>query len=76
MHMLSEQYIHFRRWRNLELGALLRLNELFDQHRTIMLAVKNKEKEEVRKILHKHIDTIELYGSILKNTKNEFFYKK
>ena len=76
MHMLSEQYIHFRRWRNLELGALLRLNELFDQHRTIMLAVKNKEKEEVRKSLHKHIDTIELYGSILKNTKNEFFYQK
>ncbi len=76
MNMLSDSYIHFRRWRNLELRSLFRLDQLIQQHENIIRDLRNKDRIAVRKSLHDHIDTINLFSSVLEKTKNEYFYKR
>ncbi len=76
MDMMSDSYIHFRRWRNLELRSMLRMDELIEQHENIIVNLRNKDRLAVRKSLHEHIDTIRLFNSVIEKTKNEYFYKR
>lgn len=76
MEMLADPYIHFRRWRNLELRSLMRVKELLKQHEAILNDLRREDRIAVRRSLHTHIDTIELFAPVCEKTKNEYFYKQ
>lgn len=76
MHMLDDSYIHFRRWRNLELRSLMRVNQLTEQHEKIVEKLRARDREGARKVMHEHIDTLGLFQSVCEKTDNEYFYKK
>ena len=76
MEMLADPYIHFRRWRNLELRSLMRVKELLKQHEDILRDLRKGDRIAVRRSMHVHIDTIELFTSVCEKTKNEYFYKR
>lgn len=76
MDMLDDPYIHVRRWRKLELHSLMRVKELIRQHQDIVNNLRKKDRLEVRKSMHDHIDTTSLFRSVDEKTKNEYFYKR
>lgn len=76
MHMLDDDMIHFRRWRNLELKSLLRVQELLKQHEEIVSCLEKRDSAATRTILHKHIDSVDLYNRVCETISNEYFYKK
>lgn len=76
LDMLANSYIHFRRWRNLELRSLMRLDELIRQHENIVRDLRSKDRMAVRNSMHIHIDTVGLFNSVREKTKNEYFYKR
>lgn len=76
MNMMADSYIHFRRWRNLELRSMMRVDNLIEEHRAIVDALRKRDRMLVRKVLHEHIDATRLYDSVCEKTKNEYFYKR
>lgn len=76
MRMLDDSYIHFRRWRNLELRSMMRVDQLIEQHDSIVRHLRNGNRQAVRKSMHVHLDTMDLFNSVCEKTKNEYFYKR
>lgn len=76
MNMMSDSYIHFRRWRNLELRSMMRVENLIGEHKGIMDALRSRDRMLVRKVLHDHIDATQMYDSVCEKTQNEYFYKR
>lgn len=76
MKMMDESYIHFRRWRNLELRSMITVKQVIDEHEEIVRALKARDRQEARRKIHTHIDKVDLFYSECKRTKNEYFYKR
>lgn len=76
MDMMADSYIHFRRWRNLELRSMMRVENLIEEHRAIVAALRSRDRMLTRKVLHEHIDATRLYDSVCEKTQNEYFYKR
>ncbi len=73
--LISELYIHFRRWRNLELGRTYRVAGLIDQHREIVRCLRSGDRKATRKVLHDHINTVSIYETFSEEDKNSYFLK-
>ncbi len=76
MKMMDESYIHFRRWRNLELRSVITVDQLIDQHREIVKHLKERDRQALRKSIHAHIDKMDFLPESGEPSKNEYFYKR
>ena len=76
MKMMDESYIHFRRWRNLELRSMITVEQLIDQHREIVEHLRERNRQALRESIHRHIDKLDWVPPNSKASKNEYFYRR
>jgi len=75
LSLISEHYIHVRRWRNLEVETTERMESLIDEHEMIIEAIEKGDIQIARKCMHFHLDTIERYSEQIKGLKSQYFLK-
>ena len=73
MGMLSEPYIHIRRWRNYEIRSEERMGEILLEHQGIIDAIEAKDASLGHERLHNHLDTTSRYYDPLKEAESEYF---
>lgn len=73
LDLISEHYIHVRRWRNLEVGTTERMESLIGEHEMIIEAIEKGDLSIGRKCMHYHLDTIERYSEKIKDLKSQYF---
>ena len=71
--MLSDAHLHVRRWRNVEVGTMDRINELPKEHQMIIEAIRKKDLAKARAVMHSHIDSVNRYSSRVKEQRSEYF---
>ena len=69
----EHQFVFVRRWRNIELRALERLNELPDEHEKIIDAIEAKDLKAAREMINHHIDSVGRYGTEMKKKFPDYF---
>lgn len=69
----EDAFMHVRRWRNMEVGTLERIEELPDEHDRIIKAIEEKNADAARAIITHHIDSVGRYGNEMKRKYPEFF---
>lgn len=73
MNLISEPYIHIRRWRNYEVRTPERMKEILSEHSRIADAIERKDEKAAREILHQHLDTATRYSKPLKEAEAQYF---
>lgn len=73
MNLISEPYIHIRRWRNYEIRSEKRMQEIIEEHRAIIEAIQKGAAREGRECLHLHLDTVARYSKPLKEKEAQYF---
>lgn len=73
MNLISEPYIHIRRWRNYEIRDEKRMQEIIVEHRNIIEAIEQKDEVRARECLHLHLDTVNRYSKPLKEKEAQYF---
>lgn len=73
--MLDKIYVHYRRWRNLELRSTMRLSELYEQHKELVECINVGDRNKIREVLHEHINTVRLAREVSEREENEYFYR-
>jgi len=73
MNLISEPYIHIRRWRNYEIRTGKRMQEIVLEHEAIIEAIQKRDKISGRACLHKHLDTVSRYSKPLKELEAQYF---
>lgn len=77
MDLISDQYIHVRRWRNFESGYnLKRYEEIIKEHKKLVKAIESKNKLAGRACLHEHLDTVTRLQEHFKGVHSEYFVFK
>ncbi|MDR1832682.1 MAG: GntR family transcriptional regulator [Fusobacteriaceae bacterium] len=74
MRLFGDTYIHFLRWRNLEVRTKERYEEICKQHRELISALLEKKGERAKAILHMHLDTSYRYYQDFKKDYPQYFY--
>ncbi|MBQ3272485.1 MAG: GntR family transcriptional regulator [Solobacterium sp.] len=73
--LLEDEYIHLRRWRNLEIRTTRRIPALIQEHEAIRDAVLHRDAAEASVLLHRHFDTLKFAASVDEGRDNSYFYK-
>ena len=73
MGMLSEPYIHIRRWRNFEIRTEERMLEIMEEHQGIIDAIREGNETVGHERLHIHLDTTSRYYDPLKEAESQYF---
>lgn len=73
MSLISEPYIHVRRWRNYEIRSAQRMKEIVGEHRQLIEAIEKKDARAGREYLHLHLDTVARYSKPLKEKEAQYF---
>lgn len=73
MSLISDPYIHVRRWRNFEIRTEQRMQEIILEHERIIEAIEKRDTKSGREALHLHLDTINRYSKPLKEKEAEYF---
>lgn len=73
MNLISDPYIHVRRWRNFEIRTEQRMQEIIAEHEQIITAIEQRDAKGGREALHRHLDTINRYSKPLKEKEAEYF---
>ncbi len=73
MNLISDPYIHVRRWRNFEIRTKQRMQEIIVEHARIIEAIERRDTKSGREALHLHLDTINRYSKPLKEKEAEYF---
>lgn len=71
--LYEDAFMHVRRWRNMEVRTLERIEELPGEHEQIIDAIEKADAETARKVIHHHIDSVTRYGTAMKKQYPEFF---
>lgn len=71
--LISDLYIHVRRWRNIEARSEERMQQIIKEHEEIRDAVRDRNIEAAREKLHEHLDTVGRYGKKLEELQKEYF---
>lgn len=71
--LISEPYIHIRRWRNFEIRSKKRLIEITREHEDLISAIEDGNGEAARECLHNHLDTVNRYSKGLRETEAQYF---
>ena len=73
MALISEDYIHFRRWRNFDVGKSRRQPEIIEEHTTIMEALMRRDTKTAHELLHSHLNTENRQKYIQERVSPEYF---
>lgn len=73
MNLISEPYIHIRRWRNFEIRSDRRMKEIIVEHEKIIGALEEGDAKASREYLHIHLDTVNRYSKPLKEKEAQYF---
>lgn len=73
MSLISEPYIHIRRWRNYEIRSKRRMKEIVVEHEGIIEAIEKGDKVVAREKMHIHLDTVSRYSKPLKEKESQYF---
>lgn len=73
MELISQPYIHIRRWRNYEVRTRERMDEIIKEHEEIVVAIEKGEEDKAHRLLHNHLDTVGRYSKPLKESEAQFF---
>lgn len=73
MNLISEPYIHIRRWRNYEIRDGKRMQEIIVEHKNIIDAILQGDAVWARECLHLHLDTVNRYSKPLKEKEAQYF---
>jgi len=76
MNLISESYIHIRRWRNYEIRSERRIQEIISEHENLICAIEQKDAQKGRESLHLHLDTVNRYSKPLKEKEARYFVQK
>lgn len=76
MDIISEHYIHVRRWRNFEVGSTKRQMVLLEEHKAITSALEKESYKTAHEQLHFHLSTVERLSYIFKENSPEYFIFK
>ncbi len=71
--LYEDAFLHVRRWRNIEVRTLERINDLPKEHEEIIKAIVARDAEAARNILNHHIDSVGRYGTEMRKKYPEFF---
>ena len=73
--LLDDSYIHLRRWRNLEVRSTKRIPGLIQEHIRICEAIRQRDEQQARALMHSHFDTLKYADSVEENSANDYFYR-
>ena len=73
MNLISESYIHIRRWRNFEIRTEKRMQEIVQEHKGIIEAISQKKREDGREIMDVHIDSVCRHSKQLMEREPQYF---
>ena len=73
MAIISEDYIHFRRWRNFDIGKSRRQPEIIEEHTAIMEALVRNDTKTAHELLHAHLNTETRKQYIQERVSPEYF---
>lgn len=73
MALISEDYIHFRRWRNFDVGKSRRQPAIIEEHTAIMEALVQNHTQEAHELLHAHLNTANRAKYIRERVSPEYF---
>jgi len=73
--LLSDQGIYLRRWKNLELNYTKRIPEIIEQHELLIEAIRKRNLQEGRNILHEHLACVYKISETLLNGKYKQYIK-
>ena len=71
--LISQPYIHIRRWRNFEIRSKKRLIEITNEHENLICAIEKGDGVAARDCLHNHLDTVNRYSKGLKEKEAQYF---
>lgn len=71
--LYEDAYLHFRRWRNMEVGLQERIEGLPGEHQEIIDAIEQGDEAEARKSLGVHIDSVNQFGKEMRKKYPQFF---
>lgn len=74
--MLKDGHFHVRRWRNVEVETLDRIEELPKEHEQIIKAIEEHDESMARKLLNHHIDSVNQYSDAVRKKHPEYFSSK
>lgn len=74
--MLKEGHLHVRRWRNVEVETLDRIEELPKEHEQIVKSIEEHNESAARKLLNHHIDSVNQYSNAVIKKYPEYFSTK
>lgn len=69
----EDQFVFVRRWRNMEVRSLERLNELPDEHEKIIEAIEKADLKAAREVINHHIDSVGRYGNEMRKKFPDYF---
>lgn len=72
-NLYEDAFLHVRRWRNMEVGTLERIQELPLEHERIIEAIEKEDLLAARDVINHHIDSVGRYGTAMKKKYPEFF---
>lgn len=73
MAIISEDYIHFRRWRNFDIGKSRRQPAIIEEHIAIMEALVKNDTKTAHELLHTHLNTETRSKYIQERVSPEYF---
>lgn len=73
MALISEDYIHFRRWRNFDIGKSRRQPDIIEEHIAIMEALVRNDTKTAHELLHAHLNTETRKQYIQERVSPEYF---
>ena len=73
MSIIREDYIHFRRWRNFDLGKSHRQPDIVKEHTAVMEALVRNETKRAHELLHAHLNTENREKYIRERVTPEYF---
>ena len=75
-NMLRDGHLHVRRWRNVEVETLDRIEELPKEHEQIVEAIEAHDESLARTLLNHHIDSVNQYSKVVLEKHPEYFLNK
>lgn len=73
MDIISDSYIHFKRWRNFEARTPERVEQIREQHWELIQNFRDGDAQKARELLHRHLDTVFRYHDNYQKEMPQYF---
>lgn len=73
INLVSEHFVHVKRWRNFEIRSTEHLMELYKEHLDIADLIEKKDWKGVNEALHNHLNTVERHKHLFTDISPEYF---